>query len=54
MTATPATACAHRRCGRPVSITARDGKTYCRKHSDRLPPHLRDHGQHRRKKGPQR
>jgi hypothetical protein len=25
MTATPATACAHRRCGRPVSIVARDG-----------------------------
>jgi hypothetical protein len=44
------TACAHRRCERPVSITARDGKTYCGHHADRLPPHLRDHGQRRKKR----
>jgi hypothetical protein len=38
-TASKAAECARRRCGRPVSIVARDGQAYCGHHADRPPTH---------------
>jgi len=35
------TTCSRRACGRPATYTDRDGHSYCKRHSDRLPSHLR-------------
>jgi len=37
----PAGVCSRSDCYRPAAVTIRDGRTYCKRHGDHLPPYLR-------------